>query len=162
MTERKLGGGGEGREITEKTLCPLRWTGTKSPNLARQCFSRQTILDFLNWRMLLIIINTLKYSASLEWLHILWRVGGKAEGKQAFPVILPKFASYSENPFLLLKIWRGEHFSLPNQHKLQVFFPMEEEDLQTNHSIKALEENKIPLIVSAILKSVSWSYSTSL
>lgn len=49
---------------------------------------------------------------------------------------------------MLLKIWRGEHFSLPNQHKLQVLFPVE--DLQTNQSSKTLEENKIPLIVSAI------------
>lgn len=40
--------GGVGEELQKKFLCPWGWTRTKSSNLARECFSRQTILDFLN------------------------------------------------------------------------------------------------------------------
>lgn len=64
---------------------------------------------------------------------------------------------FRHSPKIFLWFWEyllakseGEYFSLTKQHQLHVVFPEEEEDLLTNQSTKTLEENKIPLIVSAV------------
>lgn len=66
------------------------------------------------------------YSAYHDWLH--YTGGKKWEGREAFPVILPKSFYDSETTFLLPKS-EGEHLSLTKKHQLHAVFPVEEKDL---------------------------------
>lgn len=108
-------------------------------------FSRQTILHLLNYRVLLILINSLRCSASLERLHT-----AKRERNQASFSCHPHSVCYSCNSFVLLKLWRGECLFLPNK----LSFPLKEADPQTNQSATALEESAISLPVSALLRAL--------
>lgn len=85
---KETGGRGE-----EKTLSPCRQTRTESSGFAREYLSRQTTLDFLNYRMLLVLINILTCIQLSVSGFISYRRGEKMGVEGSFSCHSPKIFS---------------------------------------------------------------------